>query len=224
MLILVLGFAFERKGRERERKREREERKKRLEFGSLAREIKWVGSWTDGSRSERSERKEIKRLFDLNLPLFDFKKKKKNTRTIRIYSTENIYGTEFCSINVVQCESIWEWNSQESVVLESECIHVSFANGHCVVGSGGMGERRGDGKPLAYLAAFNARLDYCVFALHSEFIHAKIILRGIFFFFFFFSRWKWLSIIPTLDAVIHWVTDNPQEWKLPIIILSLSIW
>ena len=49
-----------------------------------------------------------------------------------------------------------------------------------------MGERRGDGKPLAYLAAFNARLDYCVFALHSEFIHAKIILRGIFFFFFFF--------------------------------------
>lgn len=48
-----------------------------------------------------------------------------------------------------------------------------------------MGERRGDGKPLAYLAAFNARLDYCVFALHSEFIHAKIILRGIFFFFVF---------------------------------------
>ena len=109
MLILVLGFAFERKGRERERKREREERKKRLEFGSLAREIKWVGSWTDGSRSERSERKEIKRLFDLNLPLFDFKKKKKThaqseyTR-LKIYTGQNSVQSTLFSVNPFESE------------------------------------------------------------------------------------------------------------------------
>lgn len=40
----------------------------------------------------------------------------------------------------------------------------------------------GGDKPLAYLSPRSVRLDYCVLALHSEFIHAKIILRGIFFF------------------------------------------
>lgn len=44
------------------------------------------------------------------------------------------------------------------------------------------GKEVGGDKPLAYLSPRSVRLDYCVLALHSEFIHAKIILRGIFFF------------------------------------------
>lgn len=76
----------------------------------------------------------------------------------------------------------------------------------------------GGDKPLAYLSPRSVRLDYCVLALHSEFIHAKIILRGIFFF-------ALKVIIDNSHSRRGYplVTDNPQEWKLPIIILSLSI-
>lgn len=94
------------------------------------------------------------------------------------------------------------------VVLES--IHVSFANGRCVE----SGEGRRWGVTNRLLISRRVQCDLTI--VFSEFIHAKIILRGIFFF-------ALKVIIDNSRRGYPLVTDNPQEWKLPIIILSLSI-